>query len=232
MVTRGTALTLGAAVYDRLRDQILSGEMAPGSRLRPSELRVQFDVSIGVMREALTRLSEQQLVVAEPNFGFSVANLSRKTLDDLVQLRVEIEGFALLLSVQHGDIAWESQVLSSHHRLERTPIAGEAGPVSTEWNVAHADFHHQLLAACSNDMLLNLCDSLFRSCELYRRWSDPLLHDRDVVAEHKVLAEAAVSRDAPRAASLLREHIQRTRDLAFKNIGALTAQQEGRSAAQ
>lgn len=223
MAIRGSAPTLGADVYERLRDQILSGEIVPGSRLRPSELRVQLGVSVSVVREALTRLSEQQLVIAEPNLGFAVASLSRTALEDLIQVRIEVEGFAMSLAVLNGDLAWESAILSSQHTLERTPIAGGDGPVSPEWNAAHAEFHHQLLAGSGNSFLLGLCDSLFRSCELYRRWSDPLLSDRNVVDEHKALAEAAVARDGEKATALLRAHILRTRDLALKNIAALGA---------
>ena len=218
---RGSALTLSEDVFERLRDQILSGDVPPGSRLRPSELRVQFGVSVSVVREALTRLSEQQLVVAEPNLGFSVANLSRKTFDDLIQVRVEVEGFAMSLSVQNGDLAWESGVLSAQHTLERTPLPGVDGPVSAEWNLAHSIFHHQLLDGCENALLLQTCDSLFRSCELYRRWSNPLLTDRNVADEHRALAESAVSRNTDAAVRLLRDHILLTRDLAFKNIAAL-----------
>ncbi len=222
MAMRGSAPTLGADVYERLRDQILAGELLPGSRLRPSELRVQMGVSVSVVREALTRLSEQQLVVSEPNLGFAVTNLTKKALDDIVQVRVEVEGFALGLAVANGDVSWESGVVSAEHTLARTPIAAADGSVSANWNSAHAAFHHQLLAGCGNDSLLHLCDSLFRSCELYRRWSDPLLNERDVAEEHRELARASVSRDADRAVRLLREHIERTRSLALKNIAALT----------
>lgn len=220
---RGSAPTLGADVYERLRDQILAGDLLPGSRLRPSELRVQLGVSVSVVREALTRLTEQQLVVSEPNLGFTVTNLTKKALDDIVQVRMEVEGFALGLSVAHGDLAWESAVLSAEHTLAGTVLAAPDGSVSAEWNAAHAVFHHQLLAGCGNDSLLQLCDSLFRSCELYRRWSDPLLNERDVVDEHKVLARVSVSRDAENAVRLLREHIERTRNLALKNIAALNS---------
>lgn len=222
MAIRGSAPTLGDDVYERLRNQILSGELLPGTRLRPSELRGRMGVSVSVVREALTRLTEQQLVVSEPNRGFSVTNLSKKALDDIVQVRVELEGFALSLAVANGDVSWEAKVLATEHILTQTPIASDDGSIRSDWNAVHATFHHQLLAGCDNESLLALCDSLFRSCELYRRWSDPLLNERDVVEEHRELARAAVSRDADRAVRLLREHIERTRDLALKNIAALT----------
>lgn len=223
MAMRGTALTLSDEVYQALRGQILEGALAPGAKLRSSELKVAFDVSLGVVREALTRLSEQRLVVASPNKGFSVAPLSEKVLRELVQLRMEVEGFAIGLSVTQGDLEWESGVIAAHHRLERTPPKVASGISNPEWANVHAHFHAQLVAGCSNEFLTQLCDSLFRSAEHYRVWSDPRLEgDRDVAGEHRELMLAAVARNSDRAVLLLREHIRLTGEYALKNLSMPT----------
>ncbi len=221
MAIRGNSRTLAADVYDQLRDRILSGRLRPGTRLRPSQLRTEFDVSVSVVREALTRLAEQQLVVSKLNLGFAVAPLSRKNLHDIVQCRTEIEGFAIRLSVTYGDLDWEAGVISAHHKLERTPLKGADGAINRDWNAAHSRFHAQLIAGCDNTQLLTICEGLFRSAELYRLWSDPALGNRDAAAEHKGLAQAALDRDPERAAELLRLHVEKTRDLALENILAL-----------
>ena len=222
MAMRGTALTLSEEVYQLLRSQILGGVIAPGAKLRSSELKETFNVSIGVVREALTRLSEQRLVLALPNQGFTVATLSEKTLGDLVQLRMEIEGFAVSLSVAHGDLDWESNVIAAHHSLERTAQKTSIGTSNPEWATVHAKFHEQLVAGCPNDLITQLCASLFRSAEHYRIWSDPRLEgNRDVAEEHRQMAAAAVARDGERASRLLREHIRLTGEYALKNFPAV-----------
>jgi DNA-binding GntR family transcriptional regulator len=221
MAMRGTALTLSDEVYQLLLGQILEGVFAPGAKLRSSELKDTFDVSLGVVREALTRLSEQRLVVASPNQGFAVATLSEKVLRELVQLRMEVEGFAVGLSVTEGDLAWESGVIAAHHRLERTPSKAASGTPNAEWANMHAHFHAQLVAGCDNEFLRQLCGSLFRSAEHYRIWSDPRLEgSRDVAGEHRELMMAAVARDSDRVTSLLRRHIRLTGEYALRNLPA------------
>jgi DNA-binding GntR family transcriptional regulator len=215
MASRGSATTLGEDVYARMRDKILFGECAPGARLRPSELRLEFDVSVGVVREALTRLAEQRLVVAEPNQGFAVAPRSQEHLKDLIETRVLVETFAVRQSVLHGPLQWESDLLGAHHTLERTNVAITTGEprMNPEWAVAHANFHAQLLAGCGNQVLLDTCASLFDSGELYRTWAGSAVPKRNIAAEHKALTDAALARDADKTADLLHQHIERTRDI-------------------
>lgn len=216
---RGAALTLSEEVYSRLRNQILTGVLVPGAKLKSAEIKADFNVSLGVVREALTRLSEQQLVVAAPNQGFTVAELSERRLRELVQVRTEVEGFAVGLAVVQGNLDWEGDVIAAHHRLERTPLKLADGEPNPEWATAHAQFHAQLIAGCGNGLLSELCSSLFHSAELYRIWSDPLLNEyRDVAGEHRALMESVVARDAARATELLRAHIELTGENALRNF--------------
>ncbi|WP_051791592.1 GntR family transcriptional regulator [Amycolatopsis jejuensis] len=222
MARRGSANTLSLDVYAQLRDAILSGQVEPGSKLKPTELRERYEVSLSVVREALTRLAEQRLVHAEPNLGFSVAPLSAEHLRTLVEARCAIEGLTLRMSVERGDVDWESRVLAVHHRLDRTPIRLDDGQVNPAWLAVHGEFHAALLEACGNDLLRGICSSLFDMAELYRRWNengDP--SGRDVGQEHRDLSAAALDHNAELAEKLLGEHIRRTREIAMRNIPAL-----------
>ncbi|HXA91175.1 MAG TPA: GntR family transcriptional regulator, partial [Mycobacterium sp.] len=69
-------MTRGAEVFDVLRAELLSGVLKPGVKLLMVELASRFSVSQSVVREALTRLAEQGLVVATPQRGFRVRELS------------------------------------------------------------------------------------------------------------------------------------------------------------
>src|ERR1700731_4307213 len=116
MARRKAEETLSLDVYSQLRDAILTGSIEPGSKLKAGELRLRFDVSLSVVREALTRLAEQRLVVAEPNLGFSVAPLSVEHLRELVEARCAVEGVTIRLSAERGDLEWESAAVATHHR--------------------------------------------------------------------------------------------------------------------
>lgn len=198
-------------VYDELRSSILRGTHAAGSPLRLQELSERFGVSMSVVREALTKLSERHLVTNEPNIGFRVAALSREDLLDLVDMRVEFEGLALERSIEHGDLDWAASVISAHYVLEHTPIRRNDEPGTTdEWSEAHERFHDTLGAACGSPRLLSYTRLLRDSAELYRQLSGAANEERDIVGEHRRLMELATSRDAAAARAALQEHLMLT----------------------
>ena len=208
------AVTRTERVFSALRGDILGGVFTPGQRLPFADLRERYRCSAGAAREALLRLSEQGLALAEPQQGFRVTEVSVTDLADLTEARIEIETLVLRRAIDAGDVAWESQLLAVHHRLERTPQRhpSNAKRFSEEWAAEHAAFHEALLAACPNVRLRSIAGSLRNSAELYRRWSLPIGHDddRDVTGEHKALLDAALEGNWQRASAVLTEHIKRT----------------------
>ncbi|MEP7048404.1 MAG: GntR family transcriptional regulator [Ilumatobacteraceae bacterium] len=209
----GTA-TRGEQVYVLLRADILSGRVLPGTKLRFADLTTRYDCSTSVVREGLSRLTEQGLVQSEPQHGFRVTPVSEDDLEDLTTARCELEGLVLRMSIEHGDIAWESALVAAHHALDRTAMESDGDPVvmSEEWTQAHSRFHGALLAACPNHRLRTMALSLRDAAELYRRWSGPIGHDqhRDVRGEHRALVGAALRGDAAEAVRLLEDHLRRT----------------------
>ncbi len=208
--------SLTGAVLSELRSEIMAGRHAPGSRLSPRALADRFDVSLTVVREALTRLTDQGLAVSEAQHGFAVVNLDLPEVRDIARVRVLIEGEALRDAIDHAGVEYEALVLASHHRLLRTPERGaESGLPTDDWARAHAQFHTALLRACSSPRLRELATGLRDMTELSRRWSDSFATQqpmRDVLSEHRGLMEAAIARDSARAVALLTDHINLTTD--------------------
>ncbi|MBO4254092.1 GntR family transcriptional regulator [Streptomyces griseorubiginosus] len=216
MTAKPTSSSRTEEVFEELRADLLGGLMEPGQRLKLTVLSSRFGVSQSVVREALTRLAEQGLAVSSPQRGFSVRPLSVADLSDLTRVRVQIESLALRQSFELGDLAWETQVLATHHTLQRTPVTRPDGSVHDAWSTAHREFHRALLAGCGSPHLENIATSLRDGAELYRRWSWMLTDDhlRDLAAEHRLLKDLALDRDADRGVEALAEHIERsTRDL-------------------
>lgn len=203
-------------VYAALRSDILGGRQKPGSRLPFADLSARYEASMGVVREALTRLQGEGLVESEPQVGFTVVAISADNLRHLTEARCAIEGLVLRGSIEHGDLAWESDLLAAHHRLDRTPhiAADGTGRLSDEWAAAHAAFHLALLAGAPNPVLLGTAVSLRDSAELYQRLSVPEDNShRDIPAEHRAILNAALAHAADTAVELLCSHIQRTTDI-------------------
>lgn len=213
MVTE--AKTRADLIYQQLRADILTGRLCPGQRLPFADLCARYDVSIGVLREVLPRLTEQGLVSAEPQIGFRVMSVSEDDLVQLTEARVTIETLVLRQSVEHGDLGWESALLAAHHVLARTPAQTAGGDVNPGWLEAHAHYHETLLAASPNRRLFAIANRLRDEGELYRVWahSVPQAKGRDFAREHQRILDAALARDTDRAVDALRGHIEGTTKL-------------------
>jgi len=140
-----TPATRTERVYEILRSDLLNGGLHPGQKLKMVELTERFGVSQSVVREALTRLTADGLLVATPQRGFRVRDLSIEDIAELTETRVQVESLALRLAVERGDLQWETGILAAHHRLERTPVTRDDGTVSEDWSTSHRDFHQALL---------------------------------------------------------------------------------------
>lgn len=207
------AITKSHRAYAQLRADILSCRHMPGTKLNIAALAAELDVSLGAVREALSMLQSEALVVSEPQRGYTVSPVSPKELNDITEARIAIETLCLRASVARGDLAWESRIVAAWHRLSRLSQTDEGRDqhLSDTWARAHADFHGGLVGACGNDWLLRMRAMLYEQSERYRRMSVPLQTEtRDVPAEHKAIFEAVMDRDADRAAAALETHLRKT----------------------
>jgi len=210
--TTTAAKSLTRLAFERIRSDIITAKLRPNEKLRIQALSERYGIGATAVREALSRLVTDGLVESEDQRGFCVAPVSREDLEDLTQTRIEIEGLALRKAIARGDIDWEAQILSSYHRLSRTPP-----PTTVDkhlaWAAAHRRFHESLLAHCGSPWLLRLCTMLYDKSERYRNLAEgrTMPGSRDTVNEHKAIMEAvAMERDADKAVRLLGEHFRKT----------------------
>lgn len=207
--------------YHSLRSDILSGALSAGSSLQFAQLRDNYGHSMGVLREALTRLTAEGLAVKKSQHGFRVVELSLKDLNDLTNSRILVETEVFRDAIKNGDLDWETGIVSAHHKLERTQkhLDGDPHSVTEQWALAHQAFHVSLLSAAKNERLKAYAESLRASAELYRRWSMPFeVEPRDVDAEHKALRDLAISRNEVAAGEALVQHLSFTRDLIIRGM--------------
>ncbi len=215
-----TGLTQTEIAYSVLRREIMSCKVMPGTKLRINELAPRLGVSVSAVREALSRLSMEELVVATAQKGFSVSSLSAGEIKDITRTRISIETLSLIDSLRNGNVEWESRVIAAFHTLSRTPYGHpEANEAANEqWSRAHAAFHAALVSACTSRSLLKIRASLYDQSERYRQLSGlmPRRDNRDVEAEHKGLMEAAFARDEALISRLIDDHLSRTMNLIVK----------------
>lgn len=202
------ATSIGDRAYDRLRTNVLFGRLAPGARLRLDRLSDEYGTSVSTLREILSRLSSEGLVVAEGQRGFRVAPVSPAGFQDVAAMRLLLETHALPLSFAAGDLEWESRLVAAHYKLavlERRMLA--RGDADTElWKRYDREFHHVLIAACDSQTLLDLYAGVF---DQYLRYQMVAVVFRGEIAaqEHQMLLDCALSRDPERACEVLTRHV-------------------------
>lgn len=209
-------LSLADRAYRLLRKDLLAGEFAPGQPLRLGALKDRYDLSFSPIREALTRLAAEKLVVLSSLRGFRVAEISLSEMWDVISTRILIESEALRQAIANGDENWEAEVVGTFHALTRSSERPDPDSLSAEKiEQHHMAFHNALIVACGSPSLLHIAQQLYLQSERYRRptliglgRSD--IFERDVMAEHREIMEHAVGRKTDAAVASLALHYRRT----------------------
>ena len=207
--------TLATSIYARVRGDILKGVFRPGEKLRIEGLCARYGIGATPLREALNRLSAEDLVVRVEQRGFRVAPVSLNDLAELSKTLCWISELGLREAIRNGDAAWEEGIVLAAHRLSRVPREGPDGygSFTAEWEERHRTLHLALIAACGSRWLIDFYAMLMDRNTRYRYLafadaSEP----RDVAAEHRAIVEAVLARDADRAVAAATAHIGRTSD--------------------
>jgi DNA-binding GntR family transcriptional regulator len=209
--------TLIERTYGQLREDILNGELTPGEKLLVEHLKLRYDVGAGTVREALSRLVSEAMVVAEGQRGFTVAPISLEDLSDVTNVRVAVETDALRSSIRNGDDFWRNRLRIAYEKLSALEQPLEDENVR-RWEQANAEFHEALLSACGSPWTLRVVRQLTQHAERYRRYAIGLHTGRDVHAEHAQIFEAAIDGQDARAALALEAHIRATPELLMRTI--------------
>ncbi len=221
-------LTQAETARHLIRTEILDGRLSPGAKLNIKSLESRLEVSLGAIREALSRLSAEGMVDAEAHRGYRVSTISPEELIDLTNTRIEVESLCLSKAISQGDVEWEARIVGAAHRMERlqhSPSDPEAR-VTENWNQAHGEFHEALVSACPSAWLHRLRKLLYEQSERYRRLSVPLDTDnRDVQEEHRRIMDAVLRRDTPAALQELERHLLATSQIILRSP-LLQAQQK------
>ncbi len=215
-----TSRTQTSRAIERLRYDIVTGKLRPNEKLRVQGLAELYGLAPSSLREALSRLVTDALVVAEDQRGFRVSPVSSEDLMDLTETRVGIECLALRRSIEFGTVTWESEVIGAHHRLASVRESHDPNSADLmQWAAYHADFHRALIGACRSDWLMSFCRLLYAQSERYRMLATFTRPPgaRDSEREHRALVDAVIGRDADGACALLGRHFRETTRLLLEN---------------
>lgn len=183
-----------------LRDDIVLGRRAPGSRLVERDIAAELDVSRLPVREAIRALVGEGIVVARPRSWAVVRDFTHDDIRNFSEVRAAIETFVFVFAAERHDAAGLARLRAAY---EREAHAARAGEVETA-RIAAAEFHEIAVELTGNEMLGEVM-SVFAT---RMRWlfgqHDDLLAMAD---EHRIILEAVAARDAAALRRIIPAHL-------------------------
>jgi DNA-binding GntR family transcriptional regulator len=210
---RETRLPLGSTVYqrvhERLRDDILSGAIAQGTRLKIADIAARYGLSQMPVREALQQLQGEGLVVLAPNRGATVRRMDARFIRNLFAIREALDTMLTADAAALMDAPTLARVREAQARFDRAAAAGDHRAA------AHANhaFHRTIMEATGNDEALRLLDTHAGLIQAMRaRFGYRPGRLEAVSADHAALVAALAAGDAEAARSIELAHLRAARD--------------------
>jgi DNA-binding GntR family transcriptional regulator len=196
--------TLVEYASQQLREQILSGELGAGDRIRLDVIAQDFGISAIPLREALRTLAAEGLVMPLAHRGYSVAPVTIADLEDTYRIRLELEPLAVRLAVPRLTKADLKALGESLERLGRAFKEGHWPDHRTH----HRAFHFGIYERCDSAWLIRFTDMLWTNSERYQRMTTQIKGQLTQRAnEHRAILAACRARDADLAADLMHGHL-------------------------
>jgi DNA-binding GntR family transcriptional regulator len=197
--------TTPEGVYRVLRAAILEGTVPPGGQLRERDIADDLGISRSPLREALTRLEEEGLIVKVPFRGAFVVEVSAQDVAEIASIRLLVEPYAGQLAVEALRGPERPRLMQTIQELHRATETNDI-PASID---AHLGFHRLFYDLSGHGILRDLWNGWESKLRLYltvdhRSYSD--LHD--IAVEHERLAAVALEGDTDVFRQELAQHFQ------------------------
>jgi DNA-binding GntR family transcriptional regulator len=198
---RRPALTKADVAYRQIRREIVEGVLPPGATLDQEALALRLELSTTPVREALSRLESEELIINRPHRKTVVAPLSFTLLEETYAVRLALDPLAAAFAASQA----------SEEERARIKELGEReldGTDPVEHLHHNRALHRSIYAACGNKVLVQMLDVLWDRSDRYRLAT--LKDDLTVVLaidEHAAIVAAVLEGDGPRAADLMSEHV-------------------------
>lgn len=208
-VQRITRVTLHDAVLNQLRDMIIEGKLAPGTRINEGPVGASLGVSRTPLREAIKTLASEGLVEILPAKGAIVRRFSEKDISDLLDVLKTLEQLAARLTCAHASDAEIAEIADLHKQMLR--LYAERNRLA--YFKLNQEIHSAIVRASGNSALAQVHEQLqarikrvrFIGNELPERWAG-------AVAEHEEMNQALLARDGETLSEVLGRHLDKTLD--------------------
>ena len=201
--------TLPDFAYARLREQILSGELPADAPLRQEKLAASLGLSRLPIREALTRLESEGLVMLRPRRGYVVASLDVDEVQEIFDMRMVIEEHAGYLATTRRSDQDVADVEAVFRKME-VMAPGSSEEIVT-YSLLNRAFHERLFASTGRNRLRGLLSTLQDNAERFTRMGARLVCDLEFAhAEHLLILNAFREGKAELVGKYSRDHVYQT----------------------
>ena len=203
-MTMDEVLPLRDVVFNTLRKAILTGELKPGERLMEIHLANRLGVSRTPIREAIRKLELEGLVIMIPRRGAEVAQITEKSLKDVLEVRRALDALCVELACDRISAGEEQLLKEACDEFVRATETKDATVIAK----ADVAFHDIIVQATGNQRLIQLINNLSEQMYRYRfeYIKDEIRHD-SLIEEHRIIYESIIKRDKKKAADTAKLHI-------------------------
>lgn len=206
---------LGEVVFDYLRNAILSGELKPGERLMEVTIAEQLGVSRTPVREAIRKLEKEKFVIMIPRKGAYVADLTKKDILEVLEIRKELEGFAAELAATRME---EQEIEKLGEILSDFNLCMDAMDKKRMIETDNA-FHSTIFEATKNSRLMHMIYDLHDQFQRFRLiYFSEFSNFKEIQASHIRIYNAIINKDAETARTEAESHVDLIRELVNKWI--------------
>lgn len=208
-------LPLRDVVFNTLRKAILTGSLKPGERLMEVHLANKLGVSRTPIREAIRKLELEGLVVMIPRRGAEVAQITEKSLNDVLEVRKALDALSVELACERITEEEIAELKTACEEFEQATKGKDASVIAK----ADVKLHDIIVQATGNQRLLQLVNNLSEQMYRYRfvYIKDESQHEK-LIEEHKEIYESILTRDKERASAAARLHIDNQEKSIIKQI--------------
>jgi DNA-binding GntR family transcriptional regulator len=207
--------SLRDVAFNRIRSEILSGELKPGERLMEETLSRKIGVSRTPIRESFRKLELEGYIKIVPRKGAIVSIITSKDIKDVLEIRSSLEALAVKLACANFTPEIENKLRNAKKNFEIS-VKSENIELMVEKDTL---FHEIIYLASDNDKLLQLIYNLSEQMHRYR--TVYLINEKNrlsIMEEHDLIFDAIKVNDKEKAISEILKHISHQENSITKMI--------------
>lgn len=202
-------ITIKQQVYEILRDDICNGIYAPGQQIQEVELSKKLEISRSPIREALRQLVSEGLAVEYPNRGVFVKTYTAKDIEDVFDLRILLESYAIMRSGRNLTLEKHKELNECMERLKTFHIQNNLQRYMEEDTL----LHQLLIQLSGNDLVISTYERVYAMVQRFRSYSlKSQKRFDDSLTEHMDIIQNLLSGNVQEADRINHKHLLLAKD--------------------